>query len=80
MCNNSAKLLLNVNFGLQDKFCDAHDIQSAWNGTEVPEDLLRFFGALFNFSHTDFNNPGSQAQSNDHSHPKFQSSWSMYRV
>ena len=59
-------LLLNVDFGLQDKFCDAHDIESAWNGTEVPEDLLGFFGALFNFSHTDLNHPGSQAQSNDH--------------
>ena len=58
--------LLNVDFGLQDKFCDAHDLESAWNGTEVPEDLLRFFGALFNFSHTDFNHPGSQTQSNDH--------------
>ena len=35
--------LLNVDFGLQD----AHDLKSAWNGTEVPEDVLRFFGALF---------------------------------
>ena len=58
--------LSNVNFGLWDKFCDAHDLESAWNGTAVPENLLRFFGALFNFSHTDFNHPGSQAQSNDH--------------
>ena len=56
----------NVNFGLRDKFCDAHDLESAWNGAAVPEDLLSFFGALFNFSHTDFNHPGSQAQSNDH--------------
>ena len=59
-------LLLNVDVGLPQKFCDAHDIESAWNGTEVSEDLLRFFSALFNFSHTDFNHPGSQAQSNDH--------------
>ena len=58
--------LPNVNFGLRDKFCDAHDLESAWNETAVPEDLLRFFGALLNFSHTDFNHPGSQAQSNDH--------------
>ena len=41
--------MLNVDFGLQDTFCDAHDIESAWNGTEVPADVLRFFGALFNF-------------------------------
>ena len=40
--------------------------ESVWNGTEVPEDVLKFFGALFNFSNTDFNRPGSQAQSNDH--------------
>ena len=54
--------LPNVNFGLRDKFCDAHDLESAWNETAVPEDLLRFSGALLNFSHTDFNH----TQSNDH--------------
>ena len=58
--------LLSVDFGLQDKLCDAHDLESAWNGTEVPEDVLRYFSALFNFSHTYFNQSGSQAQSNDH--------------
>ena len=31
----------------------------------MPEDVLRFFGALLNFIHTDFNHPGSHAQSND---------------
>ena len=48
--NDCAKILrsslLNVDFGLQDKFCDAQDLESAWNGTKVPEDLLRFFGAF----------------------------------
>ena len=57
---------MNVYFGLQDKFCDVHDLENTCNGTEVPDDVLRFFGALFNFSHTDFKHPGSQAQSNDH--------------
>ena len=28
--------------------------------------LLKFFGALFNLSNTDFKHPGGQAQSNDH--------------
>ena len=76
--NECAKILrsslLNVDFGLHDKFCDAHDLESALNGTEVPEDLLRFFGALFNFSHTDFNHPGSQTQSNDHATEKISTS------
>ena len=63
---NLRNSLLNVDFGLRGKFGDAHDLVSAWNGKEVTKDVLRYFGALFYFSHTYFNHPGSQAQSYDY--------------
>ena len=35
--------LLNVDFGLQDKFCDAEELKHSWRTTKIPDELLIFF-------------------------------------
>ena len=35
--------LLNVDFGLQDKFCDAEELKLAWRTTNIPDEVLAFF-------------------------------------
>lgn len=48
---NSAQIirdcLLKVEFNLNDSFCDAVDLQTAWD-TKIPEPFLLFLGTLFN--------------------------------
>ena len=41
-------LLLEENFGLQDKFCDARDLEESWKNIVVPEQII-FLATLFNF-------------------------------
>ena len=41
--------LLELNFDLQDRFCDANDLENATANMVVPEPLLKFFAVLFNF-------------------------------
>ena len=40
--------LLDVDFGLDDKFCDADDLKDAWENTIMPSELSTFFSSLFN--------------------------------
>ena len=42
-------LLLQENFDLQDKFCDAHDLEESWKNIVVPEQITIFLSTLFNF-------------------------------
>ena len=44
------KALLNVDFGLDNKFCDSNELRSAWNNTTIPDALLSFFAELFNIN------------------------------
>ena len=46
--------LLNVDFNLNDRFCDAQDLEESWDSTKIPEPLLHFFASLFNFDHKEF--------------------------
>ncbi|KAL8619946.1 hypothetical protein ACOMHN_015228 [Nucella lapillus] len=39
--------LVDVDFGLQDSFCDSTDLKASWEKTMMPEPLLYFFAALF---------------------------------
>ena len=36
-----------VDFGLGNKFCDAHEIKHSWENTPMPDILLTFFAAFF---------------------------------
>ena len=40
--------LLNMDFNLDNKFCDAHELQDSWRNTVVPDTLMTFLSALFN--------------------------------
>lgn len=41
--------LLELDFDLQDRFCDANDLETATANMVVPEPLLKFFAVLYNF-------------------------------
>jgi hypothetical protein len=41
--------LLKQDFALQDKFCDAHDLEESWKSIVIPDTILKFFSILFNF-------------------------------
>ena len=45
---------LEVDFALQDRFCDANDLKTAWHRFVIPEPLLTFFSYLFNFDAKSF--------------------------
>jgi hypothetical protein len=40
---------LEADFRLQDKFCDARDLEKSWKDIAIPPPLLKFLGALFKF-------------------------------
>ena len=44
--------LLQIDFGLQDKFCHAEELKFAWKNTKIPDELLTFFAELFNIKKT----------------------------
>ena len=46
------KSLLDVNFGLENCFCDANQLKQSWNETKIPDVLLSFFATFFNVSST----------------------------
>ena len=48
--------LLVQDFDLNDKFCDANDLEEAWNNMTIPEPLVTFFSVVFNFDMQHFNN------------------------
>ena len=37
-----------VSYDLDDRFCDAQDIEKAWQQTALPDEWLTFFGILYN--------------------------------
>ena len=41
--------LMEVDFDLQDRFCDVNDLRLAWENTTIPEPLLKFMSVLFKF-------------------------------
>ena len=41
------KLLIDVDFGLQDSFCDSADLKASWENTLMPAHLLTSFSTLF---------------------------------
>ena len=42
--------MLEVDFGLSDRFCDAAQIQESWEGMSMPDDWMHFFSHLSNVS------------------------------
>ena len=36
-----------VNFGLQDKFCDASELEDSWNNIDIPQPLLKFLSVMY---------------------------------
>ena len=45
--NHSAK---QVDYGLDDSFCDAEELKRAWEHTPMPDEWLTFYAALFGIS------------------------------
>ena len=41
-------ILMKVDFGLQDSFCDSADLRASWENTLMPPPLTTFLAALFN--------------------------------
>ena len=40
-----------MDFNLQAKFCDAEDLRNSWEQFCIPDELITFFGALFNINY-----------------------------
>ena len=47
--------LLDTDFELNDRFCDANDLKTSWNNVNISEPLLKFFEALYRFDATEPN-------------------------
>ena len=45
--------LLEVDFGLEDKFLDSENLKDSWENTRMPETLIEFFSGLLNISKAD---------------------------
>ena len=43
-----------MSFGLEDKFCDSVDLQTALKDTRMPKSVMDFLGALLNVSKASF--------------------------
>ena len=43
------KHLSAFDFNLNDRFCDAEDLRESLSNIPIPEDILRFFGEIYNF-------------------------------
>ena len=41
------EVLKKVDFKLDDKFCDGHDLKQSWETTAIPDQLLTYFFSLF---------------------------------
>ena len=44
--------LRNVDFGLQDKICDAEELKLAWRTAKIPDEVMVFFSEPFNIKKT----------------------------
>ena len=42
------KALLNLDFQLDDNYCDAHELEYTWRNTAIPETFITFLSALIN--------------------------------
>ena len=62
--------LLTVDFDLNDKFCDAKDLEESWENTKIPEPLLQFFASFLNFDSKDFYSRHEVDDNNDDEQPK----------
>ena len=49
---HNGNVLLYVDFGLEDRFCDAQKLRESWSNTQIPDVLLAFFTSLFNINRT----------------------------
>ena len=47
--------LLDTDFELNDRFCDANYLKTSWNNVNIPKPLLKFFEALYRFDATEPN-------------------------
>ena len=43
-------VLKDIEFSLQDKFCDAEELKISWENATIPDELATFFSSLFNIS------------------------------
>ncbi len=57
--------ILDIDFGLQDKFCDSHDLETSWDNIVIPNTVLNFFALLFNFNARHFNGENEDDDSGD---------------
>ena len=60
--------LLDINFDLQDRFCDAHDLKTSWNAVPIPDPLLKFLATLYNFDLDNFST-GQQVPDDEDDRP-----------
>ena len=51
------KQLQQVDFGLNDSFCDCNDLKDSWSTTRMPETLVEFFSGLLKVSKADLIRP-----------------------
>ena len=49
---------LNEDFSLEDRFCEANDLQEAWERIKFPEPVMKFMSTLFNFNPDQFYEKG----------------------
>ena len=40
-----------MDFNIPDKFCDAEDLRNSWEQFCIPDELITFFGTLFNINY-----------------------------
>ncbi|KAJ8671942.1 hypothetical protein QAD02_003201 [Eretmocerus hayati] len=45
------EVLRDYSFGLENKYCDAHNLRSSLENNKIPELFIEFFSELFNISH-----------------------------
>lgn len=65
--------LKQVEFDLQDRFCDAADLEKAWNDISIPDPVKLFFCELFGLKHSDFGDPEYEDHSENLSQVKSES-------
>ena len=54
ICADIRGALDEYNFGLKDRFCDAHDLQNSCSNMYIPDPILKFLGILFAFKPEDY--------------------------
>ena len=66
VCATVIREALNAfDFGLEDSFCDAHDLKHALSHMNIPEPVLRFFGHLYNFNPATYNKAAADVMTED---------------